>query len=62
MGLFTKLLSAGQDKIVKQYWKDVEKINALEPKYQAMSDEEIIEKAQEMREKFFYASCWSSGR
>ena len=41
MGFFTKLLSMGEDKPLKNYQKVVEGINALEPLMEAKSDEEL---------------------
>ena len=49
MGFLSKLLGAGQDKLVKQYRKEAERITALEPKYQAMSDAELAALAKQMR-------------
>ena len=49
MGFLSKLLGAGQDKLVKQYRKEADRITALEPKYQAMSDEELVDLAKQMR-------------
>ena len=50
MSFISKLLGAGQDKLVKQYRKEADKITLLEPKYQAMSDDEIVEAAKQMRQ------------
>ena len=41
MGLLSKLLSVGEGKPLKKYEANVEKINALEPRYKAMSDDEL---------------------
>ena len=38
-----KVFGTQNDRIVKSYLKKVEKINALEPKYEALSDEELKE-------------------
>ena len=38
MGFFSKLLSVGSDKELKRYQKIVERINSLEPTYEAMDD------------------------
>ena len=37
----TKVFGTRNDKIVKQYMKKAQQINALEPKYEAMSDDEL---------------------
>jgi preprotein translocase subunit SecA len=39
--IFTKIFDSKNDKIVKKYLKRVKKINELEAKYKAMSDEEL---------------------
>ncbi len=39
--IFTKIFDSKNDKIVKKYLKRVKKINELEAKYQAMSDDEL---------------------
>lgn len=49
MGIMSKILGAGQDKLVKQYARKVEQINALEPEIQAMSDEDICAELQQIR-------------
>ena len=41
MGFVSKLLSFGSDKDLKRYWKNVDAVNALEPTYEAMSDDEL---------------------
>lgn len=41
MGVFSKILGAGQDKLIKQYAKQVDKINAMEPEIKEMSSEQI---------------------
>ena len=51
MSFISKLLGAGQDKLVKQYRKEADKISLLEPKYEAMSEDEIVEAAKKMREE-----------
>ena len=49
MGFFSKLLGAGQNKLVNHYRKEAEMITALEPKYQKMSNNELVELARKMR-------------
>ena len=51
MGFFTKLLSMGEDKPLKNYQKVVEGINALEPFMEAKSDEELSHMTVELRER-----------
>ena len=51
MGFFTKLLSMGEDKPLKNYQKVVEGINALEPTMEAKSDEELSHMTVELRER-----------
>ncbi len=45
-----KVFGTKNDKIVKQYLKKVKTINALEPKYEQMSDEELKEAFNTLRE------------
>ena len=51
MGFVSKLLSFGSDKDLKRYQKTVEKINALEPTFQAMSDDELKGQTARFRER-----------
>ena len=51
MGFVSKLLSFGSDKDLKRYWKTVEKINALEPTFQAMSGDELKGQTARFRER-----------
>lgn len=51
MGIFSKLLSVGENKPLKQYQRKVESINALEPQMQAMSDEELAQQTVKFRER-----------
>lgn len=51
MGLFSKLLSVGEDRPLKKYQKVVEAINDLEPRMQAYSDEELAHLTVEFRER-----------
>ena len=52
MGFFSKLLSAGSDKDLKRYQKIVERINDLEPTYEAMSDEELAQQTELFRKRY----------
>ena len=51
MGFVSKLLSFGSDKDLKRYQKTVEKINALEPGFQAMSEDELRGQTARFRER-----------
>ncbi|MFQ6778341.1 MAG: preprotein translocase subunit SecA [Alphaproteobacteria bacterium] len=51
MNIISKLLGSANDRIVKSYEKNVSFINDLEPKYHAMSDEELREQTQVLRQK-----------
>lgn len=46
----SKVFGTKNDKIVKQYLKKVQSINALEPKYEAMSDEALKEAFNALKE------------
>ena len=52
MGFMSKLLSFGADKDLKRYEKVVAKINAMEPTYQKMTDEELRHQTDLFRERF----------
>ena len=45
MGFLSKLLTMGEGKQLKRYQAKVDKINALEPEFQALSDEELAAKS-----------------
>ena len=51
MGFVSKLLSFGADKELKRYQRTVVKINALEPTYTAMSDEELRQQTELFRSR-----------
>lgn len=51
MGIFSKLLSVGEDRPLKKYQKVVDTINSLEPRMQAYSDEELAHLTVEFRER-----------
>ncbi len=51
MGFFSKILSMGEDRPLKNYQKMVEVINALEPSMEARSDEELAHITVELRER-----------
>ena len=52
MGFLSKLLTMGEGKQLKQYQAQVDKINALEPEFQALTDEELRAKTQEFRDRY----------
>lgn len=49
--IFTQLLSLGADKDLKRFEKKVLRVNELEPKYQAMSDEELFSQTACLKER-----------
>ncbi|MGN0035235.1 MAG: preprotein translocase subunit SecA [Coriobacteriales bacterium] len=48
---FSKLLSAGSDRKLKKYYQVVDQINALEPKMQACTDEELRSHTADFRQR-----------
>jgi len=46
-----KVFGTPNDRKIKATWPLVEKVNALEPEFKALSDEQIIEKTQEFRDR-----------
>ncbi len=52
MGFLSKLLTAGEGKQLKKYQARVDEINALEPRFQAMSDEELQGITEVFRERY----------
>ena len=52
MGFMSKLLSFGSDKDLKRYAKTVEKINALEPDFKKMTEEELRAQTDRFRERY----------
>ncbi|WP_304426126.1 preprotein translocase subunit SecA [uncultured Adlercreutzia sp.] len=52
MGFLSKLLTMGEGKQLKRYQAQVDKINALEPEFQALTDEELAAKTVEFRERY----------
>lgn len=51
MGFIQNFLTAGQDKMVKKYQKQVDIINSMEPEIQQMSTEEIADEIKQTREQ-----------
>lgn len=49
--ILTKLLGSANDRLIKSYEKTVSIINDLEPKYHAMSDDELRQQTNVLREK-----------
>ena len=49
MGFFSKLLSVGESKPLKNYQRRVAEVNAFEPAMQARSDEELAHLTVEFR-------------
>lgn len=50
-GLFSKILSLGSDKELKEYSAIANQVNALESTYTSMSDEELVHQTPLMRER-----------
>ncbi|NEN75669.1 preprotein translocase subunit SecA [Pelistega sp. NLN82] len=51
ISLLKKLVGSRNDRLLKQYRKIVQKINALEPSMQALSDEQLANKTAEFKER-----------
>ncbi|MDR2129063.1 MAG: preprotein translocase subunit SecA [Burkholderiaceae bacterium] len=49
--ILTKLFGSRNDRLLKQYRKAVERINALEPDMEALSDEQLQGKTQQFKER-----------
>jgi len=52
LGWLTRVLVGGPDREVKRYWPKVAKINALEPEFERLSNEELRAKTQEFRRRY----------
>ena len=50
-GLLKKIFGSRNDRLIRQYSQKVRAINALEPKIQALSDEELRGKTEEFRKR-----------
>jgi preprotein translocase subunit SecA len=50
-GLLTKIFGSRNDRLLKQYQRNVERINALEPQVSPLSDEALRAKTNEFRER-----------
>ena len=51
MGLMTKLFGTYSDRELKQIYPIVDKIEALEPQFQALNDQELAHKTVEFKER-----------
>lgn len=49
---FTKLFGSNNDRLIKKLQPTLDKINALEPQMQLLSDEQMPEKTQEFKDRF----------
>ena len=52
MSVFHKILRAGEGRTLKRLEQRVVEVNALEPEYEALSDEQLAAKTIEFRERF----------
>ena len=48
---FSRIFGSRNDRLLKQYRKTVDRINALEPQFEALSDEALRAKTQEFRDR-----------
>jgi len=51
MGLLSKILTAGEGKQMKEYQAKVARINSLEPAYQILTDQELMDKTAQFRQR-----------
>ena len=51
-GLLKKIFGSRNERLIKQYRRKVAQINALEPKFEALSDTELQAKTEEFRQRF----------
>jgi preprotein translocase subunit SecA len=49
--LLTQIFGSRNDRLLKQYRKTVDRINALEPQFEALSDDQLQAKTQEFKER-----------
>jgi len=52
LGLLKKIIGDTNERDIKKYMKRVEKINALEPAMQALSDEQLRQKTEEFKQRY----------
>ncbi len=50
--LFKKIFGSRNDRLIKQYMQQVQRINALEPEMQALSDEQLRAKTEQFKQRF----------
>ena len=50
--LFKKIFGSRNDRLVKQYMQQVQRINALEPEMQTLSDEQLRAKTEEFKQRY----------
>jgi preprotein translocase subunit SecA len=50
-GFLKKIFGTAQDRLVRKYFKIVEKVNAFDEKYKSLSDDELRNKTTEFRER-----------
>ena len=50
-GLLKKIFGSRNDRLIKQYFTTVKRINALEPSLEALSDEQLRAKTEEFRQR-----------
>jgi preprotein translocase subunit SecA len=55
----TKIFGSRNDRLLKQYRKTVARINALEPQFEALSDEALRAKTEEFRQRLARARRWT---
>lgn len=51
MGIASRIFTAGSKHPLKPYERAVKRINALEPEYESMSDEQIVQRSNELHKK-----------
>ena len=51
-GLLKKIFGSRNERLIKQYRRKVAQINALEPKFEALTDAELQAKTEEFRQRF----------
>ena len=47
----TKIFGSRNDRLLKTYRKSIERINALEPEYEKLDDEQLRAKTQEFKDR-----------
>lgn len=50
-GFIKKIFGSAQDRLLRHFWKTVEKINEWDRKFQSLSDDELRHKTQEFKER-----------